>query len=335
MISKRFVFTAPRRVEWQELALPDEPGPGQVLLEAQAAVVSAGTDVSIYTGTHINVHSPAAPWPKYPHSPGGHVAGRVFAVGSGVADVAVGERLVFGGGYTRFHLVEAAPGRFGRLPDGVSFAEAALASHSTVSQNGIRSSHLVMGESVVVFGLGLIGQYAVQYARLAGAAVVVGVDPIELRRGIAAAQGADLVLHPEQADVAGAVKAATRGRGADVIIEATGAPEVIPVALKLAHEFSRVILLGSPRGRIEIDPYNDLHRKSLAVIGSNAQPNPANQHYPWTRERNLEFALDLVAGKRLRLEPLVTDRLPAEESLGVWETLVERPEEHLGVVLQW
>jgi len=335
MITRNFLFTAPCEVEWEEHEVNDQPGPGQVLVEAHSSVISAGTDVSIYSGTHKNINNPDAPWPKYPHRPGGHVAGTVLAVGEGISELREGDRIVFGGQYTRFHVLEPAISQLQKLPEEVSFAEAVLARHSTVSLHGIRTSRMTLGERGVVLGLGLIGQYAVQYAKVAGADKVIGVDPIERRRDIAQQCGADIILDPAKNDVASRVISITEGEGADVVIEATGAPEVIPTAMKAARQFGRVVLLGSPRGNVEIDPYNDLHRKGIHVIGSNPQPRAASPYYPWTLERNLAFALDLVATGRLQLDKLISHRLRAEDSLNIWEMLAHKPAEYLGVILEW
>jgi len=147
MITRNFLFTAPCEVEWEEHEVNDQPGPGQVLVEAHSSVISAGTDVSIYSGTHKNINNPDAPWPKYPHRPGGHVAGTVLAVGEGISELREGDRIVFGGQYTRFHVLEPAISQLQKLPEEVSFAEAVLARHSTVSLHGIRTSRMTLGRS--------------------------------------------------------------------------------------------------------------------------------------------------------------------------------------------
>ncbi|MGI6206605.1 MAG: zinc-dependent alcohol dehydrogenase [Anaerolineae bacterium] len=333
MKARRLLFEVPGRARWEEWEVADSPGPGEVLLEARASVISAGTDVSIYKGTHINAGNPQARYPRYPHRPGGHVGGVVLAVGPGVEGFAPGDRVTYLGSYGTHQVMEAASGRVKLLPEGVSFEEGALASHSAVGLNGVRVSGLALGETAAVFGLGLIGQYTVRYALLAGASRVVGIDPIPERRQAAQAAGA-LVAAPGEPQLQEWFVSGLGEPGVDVAIEATGDPTVIPQVLQATSEFGRAVLLGSPRGRVEIDPYNDLHRKGIAVIGSNPTVQTPNARYPWTREQNLRVALSLLTAGRLSLADLVSDRVPAEQALEVFERLAAGPR-GLGVVLEW
>lgn len=334
MRGRRLLFAGPGRVDWEEFDVPQELEPSQVLVETRANVISAGTDTSILKGTHININDPEARWPKYPHRPGGHASGVVTAVGEGVRDFSLGDRVVCLGGYGSYLVVAVGGGRIRHLPDMVSFEEGALASHSAVGLNGVRVSGLSLGETAVVFGLGLIGQYAVRYALLAGAARVVGIDPLAQRRQAAQEAGANTGA-PDAPELSELMVTALGEPGADVVIEATGDPDVIPAVLRATGEYGRVVLLGSPRGRVEIDPYNDLHRKGISVIGSNPTVATANARYPWTREQNLATALTLLAAGRLNLAELVSHRMPAEEGPAAFRRLAEGPEGFLGVVLAW
>ena len=136
-----------------------------------------------------------------------------------------------------------------------------------------------LGETVVVLGLGLIGQFAAQLARVAGARPVIGVDLFPNRVEIAQAGGI-CALNPNESDVAQTVNAVTAGRMAEVVIEATGNPAVIPQALELAGDGGRVVLLGSPRGTVEIDPYSAVHHKGVSLIGAHAARIRACVHRP-------------------------------------------------------
>lgn len=334
MKARRLLFEGRGLVGWEEFDLAEKPASGEVLVQTRANVISAGTDVSILKGTHINIANPEARWPKYPHRPGGHAAGVVLAVGEGVSDFAVDDRAVYLGGYASHQTVSVGGGRIRKLPEAVSFEEGALASHSAVGLNGVRVSGLTLGETAAVFGLGLIGQYSVRYALLAGAARVVGIDPLAERRQGAERAGARTAA-PDDPALGDMLVNSLGERGADVTIEATGDPEVIPALLGATCEYGRAVLLGSPRGRVEIDPYNDLHRKGIAVIGSNPTVAAANARYPWTREQNLATALTLLSAGRLHLADLVSHHLPADEGPDVFRRLAQGPQGFLGVVLDW
>ncbi|MGH2370159.1 MAG: zinc-binding dehydrogenase, partial [Chloroflexota bacterium] len=182
-----------------------------------------------------------------------------------------------------------------------------------------------------------IGQFARQLAALDGAATTIGVDLIDSRLEVARTHGATHLVNPSRDEVAAAIGAATDGRGVDVAIEATGAPTVINDALRAAALLGRVILLGSPRGRVEIDPYSDIHRKGVSVIGSHAgtAAASANAYYRWTTAEHLRLAVEYMRQGRLRTDGLVTHRVPPDDALGVFDALTERSQEYLGVIIQW
>jgi threonine dehydrogenase-like Zn-dependent dehydrogenase len=190
---------------------------------------------------------------------------------------------------------------------------------------------------VAVFGQGLIGQFARQIAAIDGAVVTIGVDLVDARLEVSRTHGATHTLNPSRDDVRAAIKEATGGEGVDVAIEATGHPPVINDALKVAGFMGRVVLLGSPRGRIEIDPYTDIHHKGVVVIGAHARTSadPANAYHRWTFNEHFRLGVELIRLGRLRTDGLITHRVPVSEALTVHEALVERPQDHLGMLIQW
>jgi len=334
---KRLVFPRAWQAEWVDIEVSDSPAADEVLVESSATMINYGTLVAIYTGTHININNPDVAWPKFPHLPASNTVGTVRAVGNSVRNLRVGDRVCFNGPFARFHMLDTTSRELLKVPDPVTDVQGAVAAHSTISLNGIRLGSVTLGTSVGIFGQGVIGQYALQYAKLAGATLVAAIEPVRQRAEISKACGADVTINPSEADVEGEIASITGGKGLDVVIEATGNPAVIPTALKIAGWRGRVVLLGSPRGRIEIDPYNDIHRKGVVVVGAHAQTAPEleNSYYPWTTERNTLVAWQLVAQGRLQLERLVSHRLPAAEGHTVFDRLARQRDEFLGVVLDW
>jgi threonine dehydrogenase-like Zn-dependent dehydrogenase len=190
---------------------------------------------------------------------------------------------------------------------------------------------------VAVFGQGLIGQLARQFATIDGAATVIAVDLIDSRLEVARRHGATHTVNPSRDDLSAALDAATGGRGADVCIEATGNPAVIADALQAVGRMGRVILLGSPRGRIEIDPYRDIHSKGVSLIGAHANTTASvpNAYHPWTVAQHRRFALELMRQGRLHTDGLISHRVPADEALPVWDALMTHQQDYLGVILEW
>src|SRR5439155_14039658 len=116
------------------------------------------------------------------------------------------------------------------------------------------------------------------------------------------------------------------GRSPEIVIEATGTPSVVPDALRVAGEMARVVLLGSPRGRVEIDPYTDIHRKGVSVIGAHMRvaPSVATHYNPFTAQRNREVALSLIADGSLRTDGLVSHHIRPEEAAATDSSLASR-----------
>ena len=306
-------------------------------MRAECTLISAGTEIAIYSGAHIGYTIPGATYPRLPFHPGYAFAGTVEAVGSAVTAYRPGDRVGGALPHTDWAVVDTSRSALYRLPEGVSFEQGCLARLAAISMQGVRLAQLRLGERAAVFGQGLIGQFARQLVTLDGASVAIAVDLIDARLEVAKRYGATHLVNPSRQNTAEEIAAATGGQGVDVAIEATGKPAVINDALKAAATLGRVVLLGSPRGRVEIDPYSDIHRKGVSVIGAHANTaaSPGNAYQRWTTPEQIALAVELMRQGRLRTDGLITHRLPAEEALGIFDALTERQRDYLGVLIQW
>ena len=336
--ARRIVFPAIKEIGWEEVTLPDELQPTEALVKAARTVVSAGTEIAIYSGAHIGYTIPGARYPRMPFYPGYAFAGTVEAVGSAVTSFKAGDRVLGSMGHQDWVVVDAEQGRLDLIPDGVSFEQACLARLATIAMQGVRLARLTLGEHVAVFGQGLIGQFARQIAGIDGAAAIIAVDLIDSRLEVARRHGATHLVNPSRDDLAATIAEATGGRGGvDVAIEATGNPVVINDALHAVARLGRVVLLGSPRGRIEIDPYSDIHSKGVSVIGAHANTtaDAGNAYHRWTLMEQRRLALELMRQGRLRTDGLVSHQVPAAEALPIWDALSTRQQDYLGVIIVW
>lgn len=331
------VFPKIQRSEWERVPLPapEQLGPGEVLVRTACALVNSGTEVAIYSGTHIGYTLAGSNYPRLPYRPGWAFAGTVTAVGSEAATLRPGDRV--GGSARIVDWTVARADRLALLPERVSFEQGCLALQSVVGLQGIRVADVRLGEAVVVFGQGLIGQFARQWAALSGAVTTIAVDLLDARLEVARRHGATHLVNAARDGVVGAIASTTNGRGVDVAIEATGHPPVINDALRAAAPLGRVVLLGSPRGRVEIDPYSDIHRKGVKVIGahSTTAASTPNAYHRWTEAEHYRLAIEMIRQGRLHTEGLITHRVPADEALGIFDALTERPQEQLGVIIRW
>jgi threonine dehydrogenase-like Zn-dependent dehydrogenase len=337
MQARRLVCKAVRQIEWETYKIPETPEPHQVVIRSACSLISAGTEMAVYSGSHIGYTLPTPPpWFKFPMDMGYALAGTVQAIGSEVEEWTVGDRVMVHAPHGDWALCDVRTALIRPLPAGVSMEEGTLARMGGISLVGVRQGNVTLGEAVVVLGLGLIGQLAAQLCRLAGARPVIGVDLIPDRVRSAAASGI-YATNPDEADVASVVKEMTSGRMAEVVIEATGNPEVMPMALDLAAEGGRVVLLGSPRGKIEMDAYSTVHRKGISLIGAHDRLSAHRYTFrdPWTRQRNLDLILALFADRSLKGDRLISHRIQPDDIRETYEMLIERPEDFLGVLIEW
>jgi threonine dehydrogenase-like Zn-dependent dehydrogenase len=331
----RLAAKRPRHLELEGFELPDRPPPGAVLVQTTFTLISTGTELANWTGLTVDRRALGADWGERPYRPGYSYVGVVHAVGDGVTALAVGDRVCGQGGHASAAILDAA--KIAVVPAGVSDMQAAFATLLVITMNAVRRAGIALGERVAAVGLGLIGNLALQQARLCGALPVAGSDPLASRRAYAERVGL-VALNPAAADFEERVRELTDGERFDVVFEATGSPAAFTPALKLAAPQGRVVALGSTRGLIEqFDLYCDVHVPGITVIGAHVDtaprlPNWANR---WTEEGSRALALRLLAERRLDVDSLISHREPPERAPELFALLADRRAEAMGVVLDW
>jgi L-iditol 2-dehydrogenase len=255
-------------------------GSGEVLIEVHSCGI-CGTDLKkIHTGSH-----------SAPRIFGHETVGTIAAVGAGVDSFAVGDRVVVfhhipcgtcyycrkktfaqcpvykkvgctagfepsGGGFAGYVRVMDWIVQRGliKIPDGVPFAQAVFVEPLNTCLKGVRSLNLAADETVLVIGQGPIGIMLASLARRSGAKVLTS-DLYPERHAVAARFGLDFPIDASREDVAGVVRAASEGRGADAVILAVGGNSLIRLAMDAARPGGRVLLFAQTQhGEAVIDP---------------------------------------------------------------------------------
>ncbi|MEA3403297.1 MAG: zinc-binding alcohol dehydrogenase [Armatimonadota bacterium] len=325
-------FTDVRQVAVQSAETP-QPGPHDLLLRTTKTAISTGTELTMLMADFPE----GSRWDQitsFPMRPGYCHVGVVEEVGDEVEGFAIGDRVATGAKHAARVTVPA--GAAHRIPEGVAHEEAALWMLGRIAFNGVRRARLEMGECVVVYGLGVIGQFVAQLARLDGARPVAGVDLSEIRRDFAIQGGADLVLGGDE-DVGAAVEQATRGRMADCVFEVTGVQELIPREMDLLHRQGRIVILSSPRGKTQFDFHDYVNSPSHTIIGAhNGSHPPCETWYnQWTAARNTELLFDLMAAGEVRVDHLITHRYDFTDAPEAYEMLMADRGQAGAVILDW
>lgn len=331
-------FAAPGKVELSSLPMPS-PAAGEVLLRTRRTLISSGTELSILR----QQPQQGSAWAQFAHFPrpsGYSHAGEVVEVGAGVDPGWIGERVASRSSHAAWVTSEASDLR--PIPPHVSDEEATFATLAGVAMNGLRRARLTWGESVTIFGLGILGQLSARIASVAGAGPVFAYDlsPLRFSKLPEGTPIFSLVGNMEAGNMEAAlteVKSRTGGVGADLAVEATGNPDVIPEEIRFLREQGRLLLLSSPRGPTRFDFHDLCNRCSITIVGAHgfSQPSVATPEFPWTSKRNGDLFLEWVASRRLSVRELITHRFSFQHALEAYDLLSEGPAKSLGIILEW
>jgi S-(hydroxymethyl)glutathione dehydrogenase/alcohol dehydrogenase len=168
----------------------------------------------------------------------------------------------------------------------------------------VNAAHVAPGDTVAVVGLGHLGLWAVQAAKLAGASAVIGIDPIASRRELAGALGATHVLDPRD-DARARVLALTSGHGADHVIEAAGPPEAVPEAFGYSRRAGTVVLMGVKKAGSAVT-------LSQAAVSVEGRTIVGVQNGNVRMRRDLPLCVSLLESGALRADPVVTTLYPLD-----------------------
>jgi predicted dehydrogenase/threonine dehydrogenase-like Zn-dependent dehydrogenase len=269
--------------------------------------------------------------------------GVVLEVGNGVAGFVVGDRVASNGKHAE--VVSVPLNLCARIPDAVSDEAAAFTVVGAIALQGIRLVQPTLGETVVVTGLGLIGQIAVQLLRANGCRVLgIDFDPAKLE--LAKSFGAEVVNLNRGEDPVQAAELFSRGRGVDAVLvtAATKSSEPMHQAALMCRKRGRIVLVGVTGLELSRD---DFFKKELTFqVSSSYGPgryDPAyeeqGQDYPvgfvrWTEQRNFEAVLDMLADGRVDVQPLISHRFALDQTEAAY-SVVGGSEPSMGILLEY
>lgn len=335
MTTKRIVFTKPCTAELLDVEV-SAPKENEVTVALEYSAISTGTEKANFLGERNGIGVAEDAEAVFPRTVGYSAAGIVTEIGSEIKDLVVGDRVVVAWGKHQKQIT-VKRSKVVKIPDGVSSKEASMALIATFPLAAIRKTHLEIGESALVMGLGILGIFAVQELHAAGVYPIVAVDPIAERRAFALKMGADYALDPTEAEFVDKVKQITNG-GANVCIEVTGLGIGLIQALECMQKMGRVALLGCTRSsKFEIDYYGKVHGRGISLIGAHTMARPKHESSAglWTDEDDIKCVLSLIKGKRLNFKEMICEIVSPEEAQRVYDRLVNEKNFPIGVLFDW
>src|SRR5580698_4618292 len=341
---KALLLSAYKKLEVTELPRP-VPGPEEVVVQVAACGI-CGSDVHGYDGTSGR---------RIPPIVMGHEAAGVIAeVGAGVTSFKPGDRVTFDstvycgecdycrsgqvnlcdfrqvvgvscGDYRRagaFAEYVVVPQRIlYRLPDALSFPEAAMLEAVSVALHAVRLSELKGGETALVIGAGMIGLLTLQAARAGGASRVIVADVDATRLKMAKEMGADEVVRLSGAELVAEVMHLTAGKGADVALEAVGRNETVSAAIDSVRKGGTVTLIGNISPEVTL-PLQKVVTRQIRLQGTAASAG----EYPQ--------AIELMTSGKIRVKSLITAVAPLTDGPQWFERLYAREPNLMKVVLE-
>ncbi|HEY3023048.1 MAG TPA: zinc-dependent dehydrogenase [Actinomycetota bacterium] len=326
---------APGDLRVEDVEVP-EAGPGGLVIRVRTCS-TCGTDAKIFRFGHHHI--------SLPRVLGHEVAGEIAEVGPEVRGWSLGDRVQviaaipcgvchycrqgqetvcedlesigyqYDGGFAEFMWVPPKVLQrdgVNRIPDHVPFEAASLTEPLACVLNGQEIAQVGRGDVVAVLGAGPIGCLHVRLARARGARTIVLADINQDRLDLAARAEPDAAIDSSKEDPIDAVRKLTDGRGADVVITATGVGQAQEQALEMTAPRGRISLFGGlpkDNSAIRLDS-NLVHYRELSIFGAYG-----------SAPRHNRDALSLIANGGVRVDDLITHRMPLADVLGAIETV--------------
>lgn len=302
---KALVIEGPRKASVQEVAYP-KPGPGEVTIKVENIGI-CGTDFHIFEGEFIS---------PYPIIPGHEFSGVIHEVGQGVTGFMPGNRVTADPslfcGSCRFCLTHrgnqcenwgalgntvngsmaefvSVPSRnVVKIPDSMSFEEAAFIEPMACVVHGMNRLQLQVGDRVLLFGAGAMGQQLIQAISRTGASELAVVDVSEEKLKMALNWGATKAIL--SADLNAALSKELYPYGFDVVVDVTGIPAVIQKAFEFMGPTAKFLQFGVTRtdAKVEINPFQ-IYNKDWTILGSMAINYTFLPAFQWLKEGRIHI----------------------------------------------
>jgi 2-desacetyl-2-hydroxyethyl bacteriochlorophyllide A dehydrogenase len=187
-----------------------------------------------------------------------------------------------------------------KIPDSVTFEQAAMVEPIAVAAHALRISGIKTGDSAVVIGAGAIGAFVIKLLKIAGAAPIIALDINDTNLQQAHTYGATHVFNSKQENIQSEIQQLTKSRGADMAFEAVGLEETVNQAIHVVRKGGKIVLIGNLNPKVAF-PLQAIVTRELQILGSCA----INGEY--------EIALDLLEKKKLEVDEHISHIAPLSE----------------------
>ena len=335
--TKSLWFTAPRKISFRKTSV-QAPREGEILVKTLFSGISHGTEMLVYRGqapkdmqldASITLMDGSFDFPlKYGYS----CVGKVADLGSRIRQFNKGDIVFTHNPHeTAFVVPEILATK---LPNSVPPEHGIFLANLETAINCIWDSAVNLGDTAVVFGQGIVGLLITQLLKKSGASKVITVDSINNRRDLSLKVGADVAIDPKSNDMLELIREHTEGTRADVVIEASGSPEALDDAIRVAGSEGKVTVIswyGTKSVPLQLG--REFHRNRTTIKSSQVSNIAPALSARWDKSRRMKLAKELLP--QLHLQELISHTFPFEKAHEAYEMIDKNPDEVLQVVLQY
>jgi predicted dehydrogenase/threonine dehydrogenase-like Zn-dependent dehydrogenase len=272
-------------------------------------------------------------------------AGIVIDKGKNIHDIHVGDKVAYAA-QGHAEQVSAFANHVVKVPDSVDLRHAAFVTVGGIALQGLRRADVKIGEWIVIYGLGLVGQITVQLLLAAGAKVI-GVDISEEKIALSDRVGLKYMINPKNENVIDAVMKITNGKGADstIICAVSQDPVITNNAMKITRKQGKVVFVGIVKMELERKPFFE---RELDLLFSRAygpgsyddlyEKGRVDYPYPyvrWTEKRNLEEIIRLIEDKRINFELLIDSEYTINEAQVAFDRIRRHELKSVAILLSY
>lgn len=324
---RALLLTGKQTLSLKNVELPELKS-NEMLIKVAACGV-CGTDIHLYNGEE------GAGSSKLPLIMGHEFAGTVVELGSKISKFKIGDRVTIdpnvycgqcfqcqrGNGHFCVNAEAYGVSMYGgfaeyciasekaayKIPDNLSLMHAALVEPIACCLHGVDRANIKIGNSVVIIGMGSIGQLVLQLVKSAGAANIIAVEPQPSKREKAIKLGATIAIDPLSQDVKQVISELGMA-SIDSVIECVGRANTMEMAIDVASRGATVVLFGltAPNTEIRVKPLEQIFRKELTITSSYVNPLVT------------ERVIHLLASGRIDLDSVITDVIPLDEAVKIF-----------------
>ena len=332
-MKKSLNFIAPGKVAIVEEKI-DDLKKGECMIQNRYSLISPGTELALFTGTHVGFKDPEISWAAYPLLPGYATTGTVIKCRE-TEDLCEGDMVMYYGPHSTHGTVNEKSDVWVKITE--DMAESSLFARFAQISSTVPYLTNKKNGNALVFGAGMIGNFCAQLLQLQNNRKVIIADISANRLKLAKSCGIERTINSGMEDLSEAINSLLSGEGIDIAVEATGVPQLVSQSLLLINSLGSVYLLGSSRGNVEVNAYKHIHRKGASLIGAHESVVGLIENDSSSKpvRQKCSEMIDLLNEGKLITEGMITHRIQPEQAEEYYNKLITNSDDYLGVIINW